>query len=347
MPHISLIQNWLNSISENIGLASDFSIQPITGDASVRKYYLLLQNNSFKHNQQFIIMQTPNDEGMQNFINIANYLSELNLSFKVPKVFAINNASSVAYVLLSYLGDQLLFKLLNINTAENIYKIAWQTLADLQMVATNINLPLMNRDYIKTGLSLFKTWYLETHLKLYNIANLDNLLNNLENYFVEIFISQPQVFVHVDYHSRNLILENNTAGNILNILDFQDARRGPITYDIASLLQDAYLVWPENLTEKILLDYFNYLKNKHRLFKGTFEEFLRYFYLTGLQRHLKNLGIFARLKYFYKKPDYLQHIPNLLIYIYNTCNKWQEPELMMLKQLILEIEPTNLASTNS
>ncbi|MGD0465931.1 MAG: phosphotransferase [Gammaproteobacteria bacterium] len=347
MPHVSLIQNWLSSISENIGLTSNFSIQPITGDASLRKYYLVLRNNSCNNQQQFIVMQTTNDDSMKNFINIADYLAELNLSINVPKVFAINNDSSVAYLLLSYLGDQLLFKLLNINTAEVIYKTAWQTLANIQLTAKNISLPLMDRDYIKTNLLLFKTWYLETHLKLYNIVNLDNLLNKLENYFVEIFNSQPQVFVHIDYHSRNLILASNATSDVLNILDFQDARSGPITYDIASLLQDAYLVWPESLTEKILFDYFNYLKYTHKLFKGTFKEFLRYFYLTGLQRHLKNLGIFARLKYLYKKPDYLQHIPNLLNYIYNACNKWQEPELIMLKELILEIEPTILAPTNS
>ena len=347
MPHLSLIHNWLSSINEHIGLTSNFSIQAITGDASVRKYYLVLQNNSYKHQQQFIVMQTPNDDGMQNFINIANYLDKLNLSINVPKVFAVKNSSPEAYLLLSYLGDKLLFKFLNTNTAEDIYKIAWQTLANIQVAATNISLPLMDRNYIKTSLLLFKTWYLETHLKLYNIANLDDLLKNLENYFVEIFTSQPQVFVHIDYHSRNLILDSNTTSDILNILDFQDARNGPITYDIASLLQDAYLVWPENLTEKILFDYFKHLQHTHKLFNGTFKEFLRYFYLTGLQRHLKNLGIFARLKYFYKKADYLQHIPNLLKYIYNTCNKWNEPELSMLKQLILEIEPTHLAPTNS
>ena len=332
--HISLIHDWLTTIATNVGLLPGFSIQPITGDASIRKYYLL--QNSSKNNinqQQFIIMQTPNDDSMKNFINIADYLSKLPLSISIPKIFAINNANSMSYLLLSYLGDQLLFKLLNITTAESIYKTAWETLANIQMTAKNIDLPLMNHAYIKKTLLLFKTWYLETHLKLYNIANIDQLLSNLEDYFVEIFSSQPQVFVHVDYHSRNLILEQNTT-NILGILDFQDAMHGPITYDIGSLLQDAYLVWPEDLTEKILFDYFNHLKEQN-LYKNSFKEFSRSFYLTVLQRHIKNLGIFARLKYFYKKPDYLQHIPNLLKYINNTCNKFADPELKMLQNLII------------
>lgn len=323
---LDIITSWLSSISHQIALATNFTVQPITGDASARKYYLLNTNN-----QQFIIMQTPNDHSMKNFITIAEYLSTLNLSCNVPKIYANSNTSPTAFLLTNYFGDQLLFKLLNINTAEEIYKLAWQNLSDIQTNAKhkNINLPLMNQIYIKNNLLLFKNYYLETHLKLTNITNINNILSNLENYFVTIFKEQPQVFVHLDYHSKNLILNSNK----LSILDFQDAMHGPVTYDIVSLLQDAYLVWPEDLTEKILFNYFNKINNI-LLNNISFKDFLRYFYLTGLQRHVKNLGVFARLKYLYKKNNYLQYIPNLLNYINTTCNKFKEPELIMLKQLL-------------
>ncbi|MGI9214813.1 MAG: phosphotransferase, partial [Gammaproteobacteria bacterium] len=153
------------------------------------------------------------------------------------------------------------------------------------------------------------------------------------------------VFTHVDYHSKNLMLEPDkqlTIEQNLGILDFQDAMFGPITYDIASLLQDAYIIWPEKLIEAIVFKHYDYLINQNNKFNLSNnlskDQFLKYFYLTGLQRHIKNLGIFARLKYFYNKPNYIQYIPNLLHYINQTCNKYNDPELLQLKNLLQNIE---------
>lgn len=330
--HISVINSWLHSLINNVELPSNFLIKPIQGDASVRKYYILLDPTN-DDTLPFIIMQSPNDNDLKNFINIANYLNKLNLPINIPKIFAVHNQDNYSYILLDHLGDDLLYNIINIHNARYIYKFAWHALANIQLATSKnktITIPSMNREYISKNLLIFKEWYLETHLKLHNIKNLNNILNHLENYFTNIFQDQPQVFVHLDYHSKNLILNSN----ILGIIDFQDAMRGPITYDIVSLLQDAYLVWPENLAETILLDYFNHIQQLNSL---KFQEFLRYFYLTGLQRHIKNLGVFARLKYFYKKNIYLQYIPNLLIYIHKTCNKFNDKELSMLKNLLPEI----------
>lgn len=331
--HVAIINSWLKSISKNFQIPSNFTIQPTIGDASVRKYYILLETSN-NTQQPFIIMQTPNDSSMENFINIANYLKQLD--FNTPIIFDIHNYKSYSYLLLSYLGDNLLYNIININNANNIYNTAWQTLANIQENTYShhhhIKLLPMDKSYIKKNLLIFKQWYLEEHLNLYDLNNINNILNNLENYFSNIFQEQPQVFVHLDYHSKNLILNTKQLG----IIDFQDAMHGPITYDIVSLLQDAYLVWPEQLVENILLDYFNHIKTIKNLdIKNLkFEDFLRYFYLTGLQRHIKNLGIFARLKYFYNKEHYLQYIPNLLNYINNTCNKFKETELIMIQDLL-------------
>ncbi len=332
------INDWIQSISLDLHLGDNWSIQPMVGDCSVRKYYLL-KNNQINPlataAQQFVIMQTPIDNSMKNFINIAKFLANLNLPITIPTIYAIKSTPPVGYLLLSYLGEKLLFKNLNHNTARTIYKTAWQAMASIQLNAKNISLPVMDRRYIKKTLLLFKTWYLTTHLHLTNLFNINSLLDNLEDYFVKIFASQPQVFVHVDYHSKNLLLPITTDKNMIGILDFQDAMLGPITYDIVSLLQDAYLVWPEDLTETILFDYYDYLVEHNPQFNVTKNQFVRYFYLTGLQRHLKNLGIFARMKYFYKKPDYLQYIPNLLHYIHKTCDKFPDPELGMIKKLLI------------
>lgn len=337
--HIDIINSWLISISKNFQLPDNFTIQAIAGDASVRKYYLLLPKllNSNNNQPSFIIMQTPTDSSLENFINIANYLKQLD--FNIPTIFDIHKYKANSYLLLSYLGDNLLYSIININNANNIYNTAWATLAKMQTNTQNhhsyIKLKAMDKNYIRENLLIFKKWYLEQHLNLYDLHNIDNILNTLENYFANIFKQQPQVFVHLDYHSKNLILNTEQLG----IIDFQDAMYGPITYDIVSLLQDAYLIWPEQLIQKILLEYFNHIKTiKNFDVKNLkFQEFLRYFYLTGLQRHIKNLGIFARLKYFYKKDNYLQYIPNLLNYINNTCNKLQEPELIMIQNLLENI----------
>ena len=182
---------------------------------------------------------------------------------------------------------------------------------------------------------LFKKWYLETHLDLKK--SYSKILDNLESYFFKIFTSQPKTFVHVDYHSKNIMLEpeNYQAPNQkLGILDFQDAMIGPITYDASSLLQDAYVVLPRELREKIFLTHCDYLISKNPNIFATKDQLLEYFYLTGLQRHIKNLGIFARLKYFYGKPNYINFIPNLLHYISLVCDLFQDPSIKMLKDLL-------------
>ena len=335
--HNPTINDWIASISVNVGIESIVSLEPMLGDCSVRKYYLLtVKHKDYVNLQQFVIMQTPIDNSMKRFLSIADFLSKLSLQIIIPKIYAVKSKPPVGYILLSYLGDQLLFKNLNNQTAEANYRIAWQAIANIQITAKNFNLPVMDRRYIKKTLLLFKIWYLKTHLNLSNLFNINNLLNDLENYFFKIFSSQPQVFVHVDYHSKNLLLPTDTNNEQkIGIIDFQDARLGPITYDMVSLLQDAYIIWPENLIEKILFEYHDYLLQHHQNFNMPKQQFLRFFYVTGLQRHLKNLGIFARMKYFYKKPDYLQYIPNLLNYINKTCEKFPDPELIMIKNLLI------------
>jgi N-acetylmuramate 1-kinase len=352
------ISDWIKSILpelKDIHIPEDFSISLMADDCSLRKYYLLTTTaNSFKNqlnlmspSEKFVIMQTPIDNSMKNFIEIAKFLSKLDAPITVPKIYAVKSTPPIGYILLSYLGKELLFKHINQQNAESIYKIAWRAIADIQIKAKNFNLPAMDKRYLKKTLTIFKEWYLKTHLNLLNSCNtsINNLLDNLEDFFVKVFYSQPQVFVHVDYHSKNLILPNNFLINLSNnrenlgVLDFQDAMLGPITYDLASLLQDAYLIWPEDLVEKILFNYYDYLLEHNKSFVISKELFLRSFYLTGLQRHLKNLGVFSRMKYFYKKPEYLGYIPNLLHYIHKTCQKFSDPELVIIKSLLINNNP--------
>ncbi len=372
---LSIMHDWIQSIANDLALNLDstLEIQPLMGDASIRKYYLLTNNHNAHNNylnntasnmqlisHKFIIMQTPNNKSLYNFIKIADFLTKLNLPINIPKILAIKKYNSLRFLLLSHLGDQLIFNHLDINNVELIYSLALKKLTDLQLNSINIDLASMDRKYIKKNLNLFKNWYLKIHLKSSKVNNLNKLLTNLENYFVKVFTSQPQVFTHVDYHSKNLMLEPNkqlTMEQNLGILDFQDAMFGPITYDIASLLQDAYIIWPEKLIEAIVFKHYDYLINQNNKFNlsNTLsnnlsknlskDQFLKYFYLTGLQRHIKNLGIFARLKYFYNKPNYIQYIQNLLHYINQTCNKYNDPELISLKNLLQNIDCSNYSNS--
>lgn len=440
-----VIFNWLSIISKDFNLEPYLDIRSLPGDASIRKYYLLttsnkplnnINNTNYNSNydvnessevmapytynyttdtqQQFIIMQTINNKSLTNFIKLSKYLTKLNLLIKVPEILAVKTNGSLKFLLLSYLGNQLIFNNLienviknitnknlktnsimhidnNLNLSyinnlsnldqnkindfmyvESVYHLALQRLTDLQHHPLNIKLIQMDHKYIKKYLNIFKYWYLNIHLNYINYKTekkLNKLLYKLENYFVKVFKEQPQVFTHIDYHSKNLILQSSESLNIsenqkklnsheifnnkLGILDFQDAMLGPITYDIASLLQDAYIIWPEGLIERILCKHYEHLANNAsqfnlqnnfdsthyiNLFKNiSKEQFFKYFYLTGLQRHLKNLGIFSRLKYFYKKQNYIKYIPNLLHYIYATCNKFNDPELIELKNLLQNI----------
>lgn len=364
---LSIMHDWIQSISNDLALNLDskLAITPLMGDASIRKYYLLTNAHSAHNNcsnnitsniqpisPKFIIMQTQNNKSLYNFIKLADFLTKLNLTINIPKILAIKKFGSLRFLLLSHLGDQLIFNHLDSNNVELIYSLALKKLTDLQLNSINIDLASMDRKYIKKNLNLFKNWYLKIHLKSSKVNNLNKLLINLENYFVKVFISEPQVFTHVDYHSKNLMLEPNkqlTMEQNLGILDFQDAMFGPITYDISSLLQDAYIIWPEKLIEAIVFKHYDYLiahNNKFNLSNNlSKDQFLKYFYLTGLQRHIKNLGIFARLKYFYNKPNYIQYIPNLLHYINQTCNKYNDPELISLKILLKNIDCSNYSNS--
>ena len=141
---------------------------------------------------------------------------------------------------------------------------------------------------------------------------------------------QPQIFIHRDYHSRNLlILPENQVG----ILDFQDAMWGPVTYDLVSLLRDCYIVWPRQQVEQWALDFFHIIRNEYKL--KSAEEFLRWFDLIGVQRHLKVLGIFCRLSYRDNKHKYLNDLPRILSYVITVCEHYSE--LAGLRKLLLDV----------
>ena len=306
MSREQILEKWL----ENVLNTTDFKRTPLAGDASFRRYYRVSVQES-----QYVVMDAPPPEAPHLFVEVARLLGVQGLS--VPHIVA--NQMEEGFLLLSDLGDRLYLNELNEKTADSLYHDAFKAMLKIQTCQTE--LPAFDRDFLQRQLGIFEEWYLKTHRSVDPLAHL-TMLAPLYELLFQAIEEQPQVLVHRDYHSRNLmILENGNPG----ILDFQDAMRGPITYDLVSLLQDCYISWPREKVEEWVADFHTQAKEAGLLeTTNEFTKFLRWFDWTGLQRHLKNLGIFARLHHRDGKSGYLNDIPRVLSYVLQTCKRYSE-----------------------
>ncbi len=322
------VKNWLKTVCSPC-----FELQVLVDDASFRCYFRV---HAVK--QSYVIMLAPPDkEDISAFIAIAKNFSQQGIH--VPEILAYNLEHG--FILLSDLGDDLYLNLLNNESADDLYIRALEVLTQIQVckptLKNNQALGLFDEKFIRFELNLFVDWFLVRHLKLNITPKLTILLEKIFQLLITSALEQPRVCVHRDYHSRNLLLTNKQK---VGVLDFQDALYGPITYDAVSLLRDAYIDWPETQVHKWALAFHHMLMPEHRLPQ---EEFLRWFDLLGIQRHLKILGIFARLYYRDNKPQYLASTGRLIQYLLQTCEKY--PELNELKQLLQVAITNNLHET--
>ena len=172
-------------------------------------------------------------------------------------------------------------------------------------------------------MELFREWFIDQHLNI-------NLKEDENNYFNTVFkkladnaLQQPQVFVHRDYHSRNLMYIDDDN---LGMIDYQDAVKGPVTYDLVSLLRDCYIAWPEDKVYTLCINFYGMLKAQNMIQNADENAFIKWFDLMGVQRHLKAVGIFSRLSIRDKKSAYLNEIPRILNYITSVASKYSETE---------------------
>lgn len=295
-----------------------------SGDASFRRY-LRLQSGG----KSFIAMDAPPEqEDCLPFLRIAGYLEAMQLN--APRIIEAN--LDEGFLLLSDLGSrQYLDVLLDDNaTAPVLYADALRALLALQRrgAAYQSQLPAYDDALLRFELSLFHDWLCGTHLDIAFSDDEEQSWQDCCDVLVANALDQPQVFVHRDYHSRNLMLtESDNPG----ILDFQDAVEGPLTYDLVSLLKDCYVQWPPEQVWQWALDFYNGIDAKVRD-RIDEEQFRRYFELMGVQRHLKAAGIFARLNHRDGKPGYLADIPRTLSYVVESGPRY--PELDFLVDLI-------------
>lgn len=320
-----LLEDWLKSIPAHALV----DVRPASADASFRRYFRVTDKNT---GQTFIVMDAPPDkEDCAPFIHITELLRSVDVN--APDIITMDLERG--FLLLDDLGDRQYLDHLDESSSDDLYNDALKALINMQRIQDH--LPPYDKQRLHDEMGLFEPWYLNRHLDI----NLDDkqrtVLNSIFDLLTESALQQPQVFVHRDYHSRNLMLvENNKPG----VIDYQDAVIGPVTYDLVSLFKDCYIEWPRHMIEQWLDKYLQLTTIDIPVDRN---QFIRWFDLMGVQRHLKVLGIFARLNYRDGKSQYLDDLPLTLKYVIDTCNQYDEllPLLNLLETTVLQHSETS------
>jgi aminoglycoside/choline kinase family phosphotransferase len=317
---LDALKRWLDSELE----FTEYTLVPASSDASFRRYFRVVHDGA-----SFIVMDAPpGKEDAGPFIQVARQLVDAGLN--APEV--LDEDLGQGFLLLSDLGSRPYLGALDESSVERLYGDALGALATLQTCACD-DLPPYDRELLLREMELFREWLVGKHLGITLDAAQHTMLDNAFDLLAGNALAQPQVFVHRDYHSRNLMV---TSRNNPGILDFQDAVRGPVTYDLVSLLRDCYIAWPRARVEDWALGYqelalqTGILREEH----GDPAQFLGWFDLMGVQRHLKASGIFARLNHRDGKPGYLGDIPRTLGYITDMAER--HPALAPLCEFVAD-----------
>lgn len=313
---LAQLNDWLAAT----GLVDVASGRPASSDASFRRYfrYNVVPALQDKLGATLVAMDAPPErENVPAFVQVQGLLMEAGVT--VPAIAARDVERG--YLLLSDLGSTTYLARLDSDNAAFMYSDAVDALLKFQMASQPGVLPEFDRAFVLRELNLFPEWYLGRHLN----ATLDEKQQaQLDKVFEAIasnVLAQQQVFMHRDFHSRNLMhLDGGNPG----VLDFQDAVYGPITYDLASLLRDAYIQWDEEIVLDWVVRYWQSAKAVGLPVNPDIDAFYRDFEFMALQRHLKILGIFCRLNYRDGKSVYMDDLPTVLDYVRKTANRYTE-----------------------
>ena len=318
--------NWLKGLQPSWQLDLD-TLAPASADASFRRYFRI-ESKNLDFGTLIIMDAPPQHEPLDAFIKVDLLFSEAGLN--APKILEQNSAEG--FLLLNDLGNKTYLAELNNETADHLYQDATHALVQMQLASKPNVLPSYDAVLLQRELDLLPEWYLKKHLGI-ELTDLQQAqLKKSFELIIENNLAQAKVFVHRDYHSRNLMV---TEVNNPGVLDFQDAVYGPITYDAASLWRDAYIAWPEERVIDWLIKFWEQGRKVGLPMPEDFGQFYRDFEWMGLQRHLKVLGIFARLSHRDGKDGYLKDIPLVLEYAIATANRYIE-----LKPLARILEAT-------
>jgi len=353
--------HWLEKTAPEHGLQAA-TLRLASADASFRRYFRIDSSQGSR-----IIMDAPPDrENCQPFVKVAQLMFDAGLH--APEVLAWDEPQG--FMLLTDLGGQTMMQAIDkANPQANLplYLLAVDALITWQLASQPDVLPPYNEALLRRELDLFPDWYLAQHKGLTIDEPMRFTLDNTFKQIIAANLAQPSVFVHRDYMPRNLMVRDEDAGQFfagppqeklapsggsavraatsvgacLGVLDFQDAVYGPITYDIASLMRDAFLSWDEDFCLDVTIRYWEKARRAGLPVGDDFGEFYRGVEWMGLQRHLKVAGIFARLTLRDGKPQYLADTPRFINYIRATCARYRElkPLLRLVDKAEGIVEP--------
>ena len=345
---LAQLTDWIHQDTPNA------TIEVASADASFRRYFRVLNNDSDKHTSTIAMDAPPEQEDCTPFIDVTQRLR--NVGVHAPKI--IRQDLEQGFLLLEDFGSTPYLDVLNEQTADQLYDDALQALLKIQTANTD-GLPEYDEAFLQQEMQLMPEWFLRTHLKITPTTEQQKIIDRTLAVITASVLQQPQVFVHRDYHSRNLMvlsepkiqnvepsdsettLEHsgndpkgewneskqggwalNTTSNNPGIIDYQDAVLGPITYDLVSLLRDCYIRWPNEKIAKWVLNFKKQAENAGLMHKVPDATFIQWFDYMGLQRHIKVLGIFARLNHRDGKTNYLDDLPLTLHYVMEVANKY-------------------------
>ncbi len=331
-----------------------FAITPASADASFRRYFRVTFSNSDclallpgsamqatvgQHNTLIVMDAPPQHEDCHPFLRIGKLLEAADVH--VPHVYAQDLQQG--FLLLSDLGNATYLDALNTTNATKLYDAATDVLIKIQLASAENQLPRYDEVLLLREMRLFPEWYIGRHLNITLSAAQNAKLENVFARIVANNLAQPRVYVHRDFHSRNLMVAEPVPG----ILDFQDAVYGPITYDLASLFKDAYVHWEEAQTLDWLIRYWEKARAAGLPVAGDFSAFYCDYEWMGVQRHLKVLGIFARLYHRDGKDGYLKNLPLVMAYLRAACARYIDlkPLLNLLDTLALHDMQKNSGAT--
>ena len=306
------LTRWLESHSAG----RHFTLSPASADASFRRYFRI----RFEDESTLIAMDAPPpQENCAPFIKVARMMRDCGLN--VPTVVASDLEQG--FLLLSDLGTTTYLTALTDaeaknGTADSLFDAATTALVRWQLASRNDTLPPYDETLLRRELELFPQWYVTRHLGVQLDSGQRETMQRVFELIIRDNLAQPATYVHRDFMPRNLMVAEPNPG----ILDFQDAVYGPVSYDVVSLFRDAFVSWEEERALDWVVRYWEKARKANLPVRPDFGEFYREFEWMGLQRHLKVLGIFARIRYRDGKPEYLEDAPRFVNYVRTVCERY-------------------------
>lgn len=304
MERLQRLTAWTRNHLPNAQLA------PASADASFRRYFRAVNDSG----SYIVVDAPPSHEDCTPFLHVARLFRAAGAN--TPEILAENLEEG--FLLLSDFGNTTYLTALNDNTADRLYRDANQALIQIQLASRPGELPEYDAELLLREMRLFPDWYVARHL---GIELTEAQRGIVETAFAAILannLAQPRVYVHRDWHSRNLMVTDPNPG----VLDFQDAVYGPISYDLVSIYKDAYIHWDEERVLDWVIRYWESARRAGLPLPADFGDFYRDFEWMGIQRHIKVLGIFARLYHRDGKDGYLKDMPLVLAYLKKACSRY-------------------------